>query len=82
MCKKTKKGLKNVVESMETTTDIDLLNCPFCGSEAEHESTITEEVIRCTLCPATMYYDGSGDAVKAMWNARAKIPGPTGNEDG
>jgi hypothetical protein len=32
---------------------------------------VTQETIRCTLCPATMSYDGSGAAVKAMWNGRA-----------
>jgi DNA-directed RNA polymerase subunit RPC12/RpoP len=49
----------------------DLLGCPFCGSEVYHESTITEEVIRCTLCPAKMVYDGSFEALKVMWNHRA-----------
>jgi hypothetical protein len=47
-----------------------LLSCPFCDSPAEHESTVTQETVRCTLCPATMSYDGSGAAVKAMWNGR------------
>ena len=48
-----------------------LLACPFCGSPAEQESTVTQETVRCTLCPATMSHDGSGAAVKAMWNSRA-----------
>jgi len=54
---------------------IDLLACPFCGSKAEHESTVTQETIRCRLCPAAMHYDGSGAVVKAMWNARANATG-------
>jgi hypothetical protein len=49
----------------------DLLGCPFCGSEVYHESTITEEVIRCTLCPASMIYGESFEALKSMWNYRA-----------
>jgi len=44
--------------------------CPFCGNPVEHESTITEEVIRCTMCPAKMVYDGSYAALFAMWNTR------------
>ena len=57
--------------SMSPSTS--LLACPFCGNPAEHESTATQETIRCTLCPAAMHYDGSGEAVKAMWNARANV---------
>jgi hypothetical protein len=45
-------------------------NCPHCGAEAYHESTVCEEVVRCRLCPAAMIYDGSGLALVAMWNAR------------
>ena len=48
----------------------ELKNCPFCGSDVETESTITEVVIRCTLCPARMIYDGSQKALTAMWNRR------------
>jgi len=48
--------------------------CPFCGNPVEHESTITEEVIRCTMCPAKMVYDGSYAALFAMWNARPTPP--------
>jgi hypothetical protein len=47
-----------------------LLNCPFCGSPAEHESTVTQEIVRCTFCPANISYDGSGAGVKSMWNGR------------
>ena len=52
-----------------------LLACPFCGSPAAHESTVTQETVRCTLCPATMSHDGSGAAIKAMWNSRANSEG-------
>ena len=56
--------------------------CPFCGSPAYHESTITEEVVRCTLCKACMTYDGSESVINAMWNGRwnskeGKIEQPT-----
>ena len=47
--------------------------CPFCGSGVYHESTITEEVIRCALCPAKMVYDGSFETLKSMWNYRATV---------
>jgi hypothetical protein len=47
-----------------------LLSCPHCGSDAEHESTITQEVIRCAMCPATMMHDGSFAALRSMWNFR------------
>jgi len=47
-----------------------LKKCPFCGSEVEHESTITEETIRCTLCPAKMNHGGSAKALQEMWNYR------------
>ena len=47
-----------------------LKQCPFCGNKVEHESTITQETIRCTLCPATMSIDGSFSALQAMWNNR------------
>ena len=49
--------------------------CPFCGSEAEHASSEFIEVIRCTLCPAVMAYEGSGAAVIAMWNTRTTTEG-------
>ena len=48
----------------------ELKPCPFCGNPVEHESTITEEVIRCSMCPAKMVYDGSYAALFAMWNTR------------
>jgi ribosomal protein L37AE/L43A len=54
-----------------------LLSCPFCGSKPHHESTITEEVIRCSTCPASMFYDGSFEALRSMWNYRKK-----GEQDG
>jgi len=52
----------------------ELRECPFCGNPVEHESTITEEVIRCSMCPAKMVYDGSYAALFAMWNARPTPP--------
>ena len=48
----------------------EIKDCPFCGSKAEHESTVTQETIRCTLCPATMHTSGSSRALLAMWNFR------------
>ena len=48
------------------------LACPCCGSPVETESTITEEVVRCQLCPLKMVYKGSQSAMNAMWNSRAK----------
>ena len=48
----------------------ELKNCPFCGESPEHESTITEEVIRCSWCNLTMRYDGSGSVLFAKWNTR------------
>jgi hypothetical protein len=63
---------ESIMEKTESSVhSSDLLACPFCGSPAEHESTVTQETIRCTLCPATMSHDGSGAAIKAMWNSRA-----------
>jgi DNA-directed RNA polymerase subunit RPC12/RpoP len=51
-----------------------LLPCPFCGGDVKHESTITEEVIRCTNCPTGIFYGGSFAATKAMWNTRHLPP--------
>ena len=49
---------------------IELLNCPFCGSEADIDSSPTQEVIRCRICPASMVHDGSSKALRYMWNSR------------
>lgn len=51
----------------------EILPCPHCGSPAEHESTICMEIMRCTLCPAMMKYEGSGTALIAMWNFRTEV---------
>ncbi len=47
-----------------------LIECPFCGSEAEHISKPNVEIIQCTLCDMGRAYEGSGDALIAMWNTR------------
>ena len=47
-----------------------LLPCPYCGSPAEHVSTIMEEAIRCTMCPASMTTKGSYTSLFSMWNFR------------
>jgi transcription elongation factor Elf1 len=65
--------MKNKLSRRVSVPSDTLLACPFCGSPAEHESTVTQETVRCTLCPATMSYDGSGAVVKAMWNGRANV---------
>ncbi len=49
--------------------------CPFCGAQAEHESTVIEEVVRCTMCPVVMMYGGSAVALEAMWNNRCDKEG-------
>ena len=51
----------------------ELKPCPFCGSEAERESSQFVEVVRCTLCPSVMAHDRSGGAVIAMWNTRTTL---------
>jgi len=48
----------------------ELKRCPFCGHEAMRTSTMGLEVIECEMCPAMMAYDGSFEALKAMWNNR------------
>lgn len=45
-------------------------DCAHCGSPVIWESTVTEEVIRCTLCAAMMKHKGSKEALRIMWNAR------------
>ena len=52
----------------------ELRSCPFCGSPVEIESAVTEEVIRCTLCHASMFYGGSQSALIEMWNTRPQAP--------
>ena len=52
----------------------ELKSCPICKGEVEHESTVTEEVIRCRWCNLTMTYDGSASVLFAKWNNRAKQP--------
>ena len=58
---------------METVTRDELFPCPFCGEPAEHRSSDNAEEILCTMCPAAMVYDGSGAALRAMWNARDEL---------
>jgi Lar family restriction alleviation protein len=50
---------------------MNLLPCPFCGCEAVIIEA-TEDLFRafCMECPASMTYDGSKAALKAMWNSR------------
>ncbi|MCK5610611.1 Lar family restriction alleviation protein [Candidatus Pacearchaeota archaeon] len=50
--------------------EIVLEPCPFCGSKAFHDSHKNEEMILCSGCFAQMRYDGSGEAIMAMWNTR------------
>jgi len=55
----------------EDNTPGDLKPCPCCGAEVEHESTVTQETIRCTFCPLQMHYDGSFATLLEMWNRRS-----------
>ena len=64
-------GLKST-KNGQLADSAQLLDCPFCGSPAEHESTVTQEAVRCKLCPAVMAHSGSGAAVRAMWNTRVE----------
>jgi hypothetical protein len=51
--------------------DLIWLNCPFCGSIVETESTKDYEIVRCTLCLASMIYSGSAITLNSMWNNRS-----------
>lgn len=43
-------------------------DCQHCGSPVVHESTVTEEVIRCMGCPARMISKGSKEDLRIKWN--------------
>lgn len=46
-----------------------LLNCPFCGGEAETEWHHGYWGVRCKSCYAEVTVDGMNDAIEA-WNTR------------
>ncbi|MBE9515936.1 MAG: Lar family restriction alleviation protein [Proteobacteria bacterium] len=45
--------------------------CPFCGGEAESETTICDDLVRCKSCGASIVFDTRivGSAIVA-WNTR------------
>jgi hypothetical protein len=54
--------------------NVKLKSCPICKDKVEHESTITEEVIRCLPCHLTMTHDGSANELFEKWNNRTEQP--------
>ena len=59
----------------------ELRECPLCGSEVWHDSTELVESVICTLCPYTLVYNGSYEALKAMHNNIREVQRSCGVDD-
>lgn len=71
-----------VADKAEQDTQAGLAPCPFCGSPAEGENTVTEYSCRCTGCNVSLrrrhhpHEDGPAEAEAiSAWNRRAALPG-------